>query len=319
VTTFACGHCGASLAFEGVRTETCPYCASPNFVERPPTTGQPEPQYVLAFVGDAQAARSALDRWLGSRTIFADSAIKRASVEDMRGIYVPAYLYSAVAHTDYHAQIGEHYQEKETYEATLPDGKKEKRERTVTRTEYRPLSGYHVAYVTDVVVSASRGLTDRELFGVEPFDWKQMRRFDHAVVSGWIAEDFSRPSDECERASRREAVEHVGTMLKSFMPGDGHSDLSWRTTVAWESFEPVLVPMWVLALRYREDKQPLRVVINGQSGKVAGKVPLSPWKVTLGIVALLALIAAIAYVIRTRKPDEPDPPPPPPILAEVTR
>ena len=60
-------------------------------------------------------------------------------------------------------------------------------------------------------------------------------------------------------------------------------------------------------------------MINGQSGKVAGKVPLSPWKVTLGIVALLALIAAIAYVIHTRKPDEPEPPPPPPILAEVMR
>jgi hypothetical protein len=318
VTTFACGHCGASLAFDGVRTETCPYCASPNFVERPPATGQPDPQLVLAFVGDAQVARRALDRWLGSRTMFADPAIKRASVEVMRGIYVPAYLYSAVAHTDYHAQIGEHYSENQTYEVTTADGKRETRTRTVTRTEYRPLSGYHVAYVSDVVVSASRGLADRELVGVEPFDYKQVRRFEPALVSGWIVEEFSRPADDCARASRRDAIEHVGTMLKSFMPGDGYSDLTWRTTVAWESFEPVLVPMWVLALRYREDRQPLRVVINGQTGKVAGKVPLSPWKVALGVVALAALIAAIAYVIYTRSHDDPDEPPPT-ILAEALR
>jgi hypothetical protein len=302
-----------------VRTETCPYCASPNFVERPAMMGQPDPEYVVTFVGDAAVARGALERWLGSRTMFADSAVKRATVADMRGIYVPAYLYSAVAHTDYHAHIGEHYTETETYKVETEDGKTETRTRTVTRTEYRPLAGYHVSYVTDVVVSASRGLSDRELGNTLPFDLGQMRRFDPALVSGWIAEEFSRDAGDCERASRTEAVEHIGEKLRRFMPGDGYSDLTWRTSVAWESFDPVLVPVWVLALRYREDRPPLRVVINGQSGKVAGKVPLSPWKVALGVIALLAVIAAIAYVIYTRSHDEPEPPPPPPVLAEVPR
>jgi hypothetical protein len=300
VSTFACGHCGASLAFAGVRTETCPYCASPNFIERPAALGQPDPQYVVTFIGDAEVARRALDRWLGSRTMFADSAIKRARVEDMRGIYVPAFLYSAVAHTSYTAQIGEHYTETETYKATNAQGKTETRTRTVTRTEHRPLSGYHVGYVTDVVVSASSGLPNHELTRVEPFDLKQMRRFDHALVSGWIAEEFSVTAEQCERTCRNEAVDQVGNKLRRFMPGDSYSDLTWRTNVAWESIDPILVPVWVLALRYREEKQPLRVVINGQTGKVVGKAPLSAWKVTLGIVVLAAVIAAIAYVIYTR-------------------
>ena len=43
--------------------------------------------------------------------MFADSALKKATVEDMRGVYLPAYLYSAVARTDYTSQIGEHYTE----------------------------------------------------------------------------------------------------------------------------------------------------------------------------------------------------------------
>lgn len=301
VTTFACGHCGAGLAFAGVRTETCPYCASPNFVERPPADGQPDPEFVVTFVGDAEVARRALDRWLGSRTMFADSALRRARVEDMRGIYVPAYLYSAVAHTDYHAHIGEHYTETETYRAKNKEGKLETRTRTVTRTEYRPLAGYHVSYVTDVVVSASRGLAHRELDRLEPFDFKQLRRFDHALVSGWITEEFSRSSDECERASRDAAVEQVGDKLRKFLPGDGYSDLSWRTSVAWESLDPILVPVWVLALRYRETRDPLRVVINGQTGKVSGKVPLAAWKIALAAIALAAVIAAIAYLIYTRQ------------------
>ena len=299
-TTFSCNQCGASLAFEGVRTATCPYCASPNFVERPPAREQPDPHFVVTFVGDAAVARRALDRWIGSRTLFADSALRRSRVEDIRGIYVPAYLYSAVAHTHYDAQIGENYTETETYTVTDEDGNRETRTRTVTRTEYRPLAGYHVSYVTDVIASASQGLANEELGRIEPFDLKQMRRFDHALVSGWIAEEFSWSSDECQRACRSEAVDQVGMKLRRFMPGDSYSDLSWRTNVAWEALDPIMIPVWVLALRYRDTKDPLRVVINGQTGKVAGKVPLSAWKVTVGIIVLAALIAAIAYLIYTR-------------------
>jgi hypothetical protein len=291
--TFACGQCGASLLFAGVRTETCPYCASPNFVERPPAANQPRPELVVAFTGDAVVARRRLDAWLGSRAWFADARIKRARVEDLRGVYVPAYLYSAVAHTDYTAAIGEHYTETETHETTDAQGNKKLETRIVTRTEYRPLAGHHVGYVTDVIVSASAGLASAELQAIEPYDLLHLRRYAPALVSGWIAEEFSRGADDCRRASRGEAIDDIGLRLRRFMPGDSHSDLAWRTTVQWESLDPILVPVWVLAVRYRDDRPSLRVVINGQTGAIAGKVPLAWWKVALAALVVAAVVAAI--------------------------
>jgi hypothetical protein len=291
--TFACGNCGASLHFEGVRTQTCPYCASPNFVERPPAADQPDPTFVIPFAGDAEWARRHLQTWLGSRTLFADPAVKRANVETIRGVYLPAYLYSAAARTDYTAQIGEHYTETETYTTTDSEGKTKTETRTVTRTEYRPLAGRHVGYVTDVVVTASAGLPNAELQRVEPYDMRQLRRFGPALISGWITEDFSRTADDCRRMSRGEAVDEVGSRLRGFMPGDSYSDLAWRTTVEWESLDPMLVPVWVLALSYREGKPPLRVVINGQTGRATGKVPLSWWKISLAILVAIGIGVAI--------------------------
>lgn len=296
MSTFACGQCGAGLAFEGVRTARCPYCDSPNFVERPPAQGQPDPQFVVTFVGDNTVARRALDRWLGSRTLFADSALKHAKVEDLRGIYVPSYLYSAVAHTDFSAQIGENYTEVETY-TTTENGKTVTRTRVVTRTEYRPLAGRHISYVNDVLVSASAGLSNTELEHIEPYDFKQMRRYSPALISGWLAEEFSRPASECEQLSRREATDLIGDKLRNYMPGDSYSDLEWRTNVSWESLDPVLVPVWVFAVRYREDKEPMRVVINGQTGAIHGKVPLSWWKITLAVVLAIAVIVAIVILV----------------------
>jgi hypothetical protein len=55
----------------------------------------------------------------------------------------------------------------------------------------------------------------------------------------------------------------------------------------------------VFAVRYRDDKNPLRVVINGQTGKIVGKVPLSPWKIMFAIIALVAVILAIITFART--------------------
>jgi hypothetical protein len=289
VTTFACEQCGAHLAFDGVRTARCPFCASPCVVERAPSPGQPDPRFVVVFAGDAAGARRSLEHWLGSRHWFADPALRAARIEDLRGIYVPAYLYSAVAHADYTASIAEHYHEQQTHKRK--DGTPETR--TVTRTEYRPLAGRHVSYITDVVVSASRGLSHGELGGIEPFDFRQMRRYSPALVSGWIAEEFARPLDECRVASQREALDEVGARLRRFMPGDGFSDLDWRAQIAWESLDPVLVPVWMFAVRYRGDRPPLRVAINGQTGEIAGKVPVS-W---LRIIAVLVLLAAIGLAI----------------------
>ena len=202
----------------------------------------------------------------------------------------------------YTASIGEHYTETEDYETTDGAGKKTTRTRTVTRTEYRPLSGRHVGYVTDVLVSASAGLAHAELGAVEPYDLLQLRRYSPALISGWIAEEFSRHPDDCRRASRDEALDDIGARLRRFLPGDSHSDLAWRTKVAWESLAPVLVPIWVLAVRYRDDRKPLRVVINGQTGAIAGKVPLAWWKIALAAAAVAVIAAAIWALSRGALP-----------------
>ncbi|MCW5801135.1 MAG: hypothetical protein KIT31_01885 [Deltaproteobacteria bacterium] len=299
--TFTCGQCGAGLSFDGVRTQTCPYCASPNFVERPPAANQPDPMFAIPFSGDAAWAHARIAEWIGGRTVFARPAFKHAVVDEMRGVYLPAYLYSAVAHTDYTAQIGENYTETEEYETTDAQGNKKKETRTVTRTEYRPLSGRHIGYVTDVIVSASAGLPNDELERVEPYDMREMRRFAPALISGWITEEFSRAADACMRLSREEAVELVGERLRRFMPGDSYSDLSWRTKVQWETLDPMLVPVYVCALRYGEQEAPVRVVVNGQTGRITGKVPLSWWKILVAVIAGIAAIALIALIARHGK------------------
>jgi DNA-directed RNA polymerase subunit RPC12/RpoP len=220
-----CSTCGAALVVDAAaRTVRCPYCASPAIVERPPSPDRPVPTFTLPFTHGTNQAYAAVRAWLGSRGFFRDPRLRNAPIDEMRGVYVPAYLYAAVARADYQAEIGENYTETQTY-TTVENGKTVTRTRTVTKTEWRSLRGRYAGYVMDVIVTASRGLHNVELEHIEPFDLKLLRRYDPAFFAGWIAEEPTLSLAECYDLARREALGKVAHALAAFMPGDTHREL----------------------------------------------------------------------------------------------
>ena len=284
-----CQSCGAALELDpSLRTALCPYCGSTSIVERPPEPDRPAPAFAAGFAIPRAAVFASVRAWLGARTAFARSGLKRAALESLKGIYVPAYLYGAVAETDWSADIGERYTEEESYEAQ-ENGKTVKKTRQVTRTEWRPLSGRRSEHVSDVVVTASKGLRNDELESIEPFDLKQLRRYQSALLAGWVAEEPTLKKEESLELARGEARQMLAARLERFLPGDEHRALSAQTRLQQESLDLCLLPVWVLAARWAEDKPPMRIVVNGQTGAVAGKVPLSWVK-----IASVALVAAAA-------------------------
>jgi hypothetical protein len=306
-----CQTCGASLLVDpNQRTALCPYCASPSVVERPPSVDRPPPHFVLGFTMTKEGAQGSVKEWLGRRSFFVQSSVKGGTVDSIKGVYTPAYLYSAMATSQYSAQIGENYQETETYTDTDSNGNTVVKTRTVTRTEYRYLSGQHSCYVSDVIVTGSRAVPNNELEAIEPFDLRMMRRYTPAVISGWIAEEPSMALPECYQLARGETMEKIAKELEGFMPGDSHQGLTFNTVLDRETTELIYVPIWVLAIRHDPQKPPFRVLINGQTGRIYGKAPLSWLKILLVILLVIALIA-IPFVLNSLFDKKPDTKPPP--------
>ncbi len=286
-----CQGCGATLVMEPqLRTATCPYCESPQVVERPADPNRPNPVFALGFLLGKEEAHQRVRLWLKRRTFFARSGIHAAKLEDVRGVYLPTYLYGATARADYTAEIGENY----TETTTVGSGKNR---RTVTRvkTEWRTLAGSFAAYVSDVLVTASKGLPNAQLQAVEPFDLRQMTRFSPALISGWVAEEPSLTPNECLALAREEARAAMGQRLAAFMPGDSHQNLRFNTALDTESLDLLLAPVWLFAARYDAKRPPMRVVINGQTGAIHGKVPLSWVKISAAVLA--ALVAVLIAVL----------------------
>lgn len=291
-----CEGCGAQIDIAvGVRTGSCPYCAAPAVVERPASEKREDPSFVIGFVVAKDRALETARKWVRS-TWFTPSAFRKANLEDVRGIYLPSYLYTSAAHVSYSASIGENYTVVETYTTTDSKGNTVTRTRTKVKTEWRSLSGNWAAYLDDVVVTASRGLPNAELDAVEPFDLRALRRYTPKVVSGWVAEEPSLHASECAVTARTEAMGQLQRRLAAHMPGDSHRGLEFKSQFVHEDLELLLLPVWIFAVRYHAEKPPVRLVINGQTGKITGKPPRSWLKIVLVVLFVVVAIGA-AYGI----------------------
>ena len=301
ITEIACQSCGAVLSVDAkVRSTTCPYCASPSIIRRPPTANRPSPTFLVGFVVNHERATRAVRNWMSKSHLFARSDFKAAVPELTHGIYLPAYLYGAVVSANYSASIGENYTETETYTTTDSQGKSVRRTRTVTKTEWRPLSGQYQCYVVDVIVTASGGVTNAALEAIEPFDLRALRAYNDSFVAGWLAEEPTRSKEECFRLAHDETMAMVERRLQGFMPGDSYRGLQFHANLHNEVIDLVLLPVWSYAVRYAEDRPPVQILVNGQTGRVGGKVPVSTTKVAfavfavLGVILLVVLLASMA-------------------------
>ena len=233
MTTFACEQCGAASRSTACAPRRCPYCASPNFVERPAAAGQPDPRSSSRSPATRVGARRALERWLGSRTMFADSALRARQGRGPAG-----HLRARRTCTARRA----HRLHRVRSASTTPRPRRTRRPTSrAARPRHRDAHGH--AHRVPAARRAPRRLrhrrhgqrvarasTNAELERVEPFDLRQMRRYSPALVSGWIAEEFARPRRRVPaREPRARRSSRSAASCAAFMPGDSYSDLAWKT------------------------------------------------------------------------------------------
>jgi hypothetical protein len=77
------------------------------------------------------------------------------------------------------------------------------------------------------------------------------------------------------------------------VPGDTHRNLVIHPVFSGRTFKHVLVPIWLLV--YVFGSRNFQVVVNGYTGRIAGRYPYSPWKIAFLI--LLAILIFFLFVI----------------------
>ena len=75
--------------------------------------------------------------------------------------------------------------------------------------------------------------------------------------------------------------------------GDRQQITTMNTDIQDVTFKHVLLPVWLAAYKFRGKSY--RFVVNGQTGRVQGERPWSPWKIAFEVGLGLTVAAVLGY------------------------
>ena len=143
-----------------------------------------------------------------------------------------------------------------------------------------------------IPVDASSKMPDDYMDSIEPYDYAELRPFSTAYLPGFLADKYDvSVEDSRERADKRCAGSLVSALECTVSGYTSCDETSRDIHLKRGKVHYALLPVWILNTRW-EGKDFL-FAMNGQTGKLVGKLPVS----TKRVVGLFAAIAALLIAI----------------------
>ncbi len=289
---FTCGNCGAKTQINlDVPTLTCAFCGSRSVNPDAQKTRLVEPAGVLPFRISRAAAQERFKDWVGTDWLSPSDLKDGAMLDNLHGIYIPYWTFDARAESSWSGEAGFHYFV--SVQTQNSNGQTVTQQQQKTRWEYR--SGHHSATYDDLLLMASRRLTQQEdsVRDVSHYDMTGVVDYDPRFLLGWEAEVYSIDLGESTRKAEEQLREREHQACANQLGGDTQQGLSVSTSLSEQTFKHLLLPLWICAYTY--NGKLYRFLVNGQTGQVAGERPKSWIKIALLVLALLAFMGVLYW------------------------
>lgn len=285
--SYICNCCGGEiLGDETLAASTCPYCDNP-VVMQEQFAGSLKPDLVIPFKLDKIAAKAALRNHFKGKLLLPKKFKDEFHLDEVKGVYVPFWLFDADANA--------HMRYRATRVRTWSDSRY-----IYTETQY-----YHVIRggtigFQGVPVDGSEKMPDDMMESIEPYDLSGAVDFNTAYLAGYLADKYD--------IDEQQSVTRANQRIKN-----STEDAFGATVRGYTTVKPVsgsvqlhngkaryaLYPVWLLNTTW--EGKTYRFVMNGQTGKFAGDLPMDKGayiKWLLGIAGVTGAISMLmAYLI----------------------
>ena len=248
-----CNSCGATLiADENTMSTMCPFCGSPALITRR-MTREFKPDYIIPFKIDKDQAKTIAKNWLNTRSYVPWGFKNKCRLTNMTALYVPFWLLDCNVNTEVTGTVKQIVGAgTATFEVT-------------SRMTY---------YVKGVPFDASLKIANKLMEAIEPFDYREMVRFESKYLQGFYADKYDQnPGDLAEKMIKRmdsfslSAVDNVARKYGNYetRPEKNYSWMSEVKTIY------CLLPVWFMTVEF--DGRQYQFAVNGQTGEASGQVP----------------------------------------------
>lgn len=256
-----CKNCGAPLeAGEYGSAVKCAYCGQYTILEDR-IRDEYHPRFILPFRIGKKEASVRLQEEFKNRIFAPASFLSEATLSRMEGSYVPFWLYDMSADC--------HYDGTGTRVRVWRSGD----------TEYTETSWFHILRDMEIEfekipADASKGLPDEIMDLMEPYEYDDLQDFAPEYMSGFLGEVYNGPSTEYEPRARDKAQTDAKSLLMQTVAGYSTTVPNRETVdIRQRDVQYALLPVWCYRYRYRD--RDYDCYVNGQTGKMAGELPLS--------------------------------------------
>jgi len=283
-----CKSCGAETIYDALDVANeCPYCGS-NQVMEANDENTIAPGGVIPFsVGNEQASAN-FKQWIGKKFFCPKLAKESAKPDAFKGIYLPYWTFDTDTFSRYSGKYGIDRQEK------YKDSNGEMKTRTVT--DWHRTSGTYQLFIDDELVQGSERHDSAMLKGLEPFETAKNVPYKPEYVAGFIAERYSVGLKAAWEKAKNSISSKLKSNISSKIVRENHADhakdVKVSTTFDKITYKYLMLPIWCSSFKY--NGKVYQFMVNGQTGKVYGKTPISVGKVIL-VVAIVVIILAILF------------------------
>lgn len=280
-----CSNCSGESIYDALETAAvCPFCGSTSVM---PSASEKSmaPGGVCPFEIPVKKAGGLFTTWLNKKIFTPTKAKQQAKPDKFAGVYLPYWTFDTMTSSSFRGRAG--------YDKTVIVNNK-----ATIRTDWKPVSGMYQEFIDDFTVVGSSKNANSGVRRAEPFDFTKLVPYRPELVAGFVAERYSIGLKDAWTS----AQESIRTRLYSSI--DRHIRTTWHANRADSiqfatvfqniKYKYILIPVWISSFTYKG--KIYQFVVNGQTGKVGGRAPISPLRVAIAILIALGIIGLIAYL-----------------------
>ena len=282
LVVYKCPHCKAEvITSKDTAATTCVYCNRAITLEGN-ISGVFKPDYVVPFKKTQADVEKAYYDLCKSSILTPRTFLDKKNIKKIKGMYIPYWLYSFTGDAKVQVlgrniRVWEHgdteYTETESYRVT----------EEVTGDFKR------------IPADALKGMDNRLMDSIEPFDLKTIQPFNPAYLAGFYTQRWDDSAADNEKRAKERARK---SLLNAATSSAGHytqsvlqsENITWTKNIA----ESAMMPVWMMYTEYKGKNYIFGM--NGQTGKLMGTIPQSPGRL-IGIMASVFLISQIIMMI----------------------
>lgn len=287
---FTCPQCGAELISEDDTVATfCSYCGGTTVLDSR-IENEKRPDKIITFKKTKEDCKKSYEM-LVKRAFYTPKEFRNPEqLDKFRGIYMPYWVYKFRSENDI------------SFEGT-----KAYYQNQYNITEYYRVYGHGSGEIDNIVYDSSSRFYDDLSSEINPYDVDDFQKFTPSFFSGFYADCGDVDSRVYEDDAKNVAVRYNASQVQKqrqvyelTVPYSEREKLNEQVMPNETETGIAMLPVWFLSYRTKDNKVAYAVV-NGQTGKAAGDLPVDKKKF-LGISAIVSVILFAIFSLFTLKP-----------------